>query len=134
MSARPCGKAGRATDVEVETGDAHLRQTDVCIDSVVDAEISRIQLRIRRERDVDAVESQSRFVGQVWTKDVRFVQGEDLPSRLARVAQTRQRVSLKIRLAAFVALEGVVAVKAIVGAEVVTHVAGPLIDIDWRRA
>ena len=103
-----------------------------CIDSVVDAEVRRIQLRIRRERNVDAVEAQARFIRQVWTKDVRFVQGEYLPARLACITQAGNRISLKIWLAALVALEGVVTVQSIVGAKVVTHIAGPLIDIDRR--
>ena len=44
-----------------------------------DPEVSRVQLQVRRKRDVDAIESESRFIGQVWTKDVRFVERKDLP-------------------------------------------------------
>ena len=45
VSARPCGKARWSTNVEVEARDTDLRQPNVLIDSVVDAEIGRIHLR-----------------------------------------------------------------------------------------
>ena len=102
------------------------------MNAVVDAEVIWIQLRVRREGYVDAVQAQARFIRQVWTKDVRFVQGEYLPPRLARVTPSGKRVSLKIWLTAFVTLEGVIAMKAIVGVEIVTHIASPLIEIDRR--
>ena len=83
-------------------------------DAVIDAEIERIDLEVRREGDVDAIESEPRFVGQVWTKDVRLVEREDLPVRLPRIAKARQGVALKIRLAAPVRWKRVVAVDTIV--------------------
>ena len=108
--------------------------TDRFVNAVVDAEVIRIQLGVRRKGNVDPVQAQARLVRQVWTKDVGLVEGENLPPRLARVTPTGKRISLKIWLAAFVTLEGVIDMKAIVGAKIVTHIAGPLIEIDRRRA
>ncbi len=63
-----------------------------------------------------------------------LVQGEDLPARLARVAEARDGVALKVRFAALVPLEGVVAVQSVVLAKYVADIAGQLVDVDWRCA
>ncbi len=50
--------------------------------------------------------------------------------RLPGIAEARQGVALETWLAAPVLLEGVVTVQAIVVADGMTHVAGPLVNID----
>ena len=74
----PLWEAGWTTDVEVEARDADLWQADIRVNPIVDIKIERIELQVRREGDVNAIEPKARFIGQIWTKDVRFVQREYL--------------------------------------------------------
>src|SRR6185369_1667132 len=97
-----------------------------------DTEIEWIQLGVRREGDVDAIETKPRFVDDRGTERVCLIEREDLPARLPRVAETRDRVSLERRLAALIALQCVVSMQAIVNADVVLYVEGALIDIHRR--
>ena len=123
----------RSAEVESEPGHGDLRQADRAGDAVVDAEIGGVDLEVRLEGDVDAVEAEPRLVHQIRAEDVGLVQGHDLAVRVAGVAETGNGVALQGRLAAAVALERVVAVQRVVLTEAVAHVAGPLIDIDRRR-
>src|ERR1051326_8184366 len=94
-----------AAQIETAARDVHLRQTDRFLDSVLDTEIKRVELRVRRENDVDSIETKTRFVHDRGTERVRLVQREDLPARLARIAEAGNCIALECRFAALVALE-----------------------------
>ena len=79
---------------------------------------------------MDAVVAKAELVDYLRIENVSFVQGEDLPARLPRVAKPGNIVALQIRFLPLISLDGVVAVQAVFLAEVVAHVPGPLIDVD----
>src|ERR1043165_2672477 len=87
-------ETGRAAQIETTAGDVHLRQTDCLGDSVLDTEIKRVELRVGRKDDVDAIETKTRFVHDRGTERVRLVESEDLPARLARIAEAGKRIAL----------------------------------------
>src|ERR1044072_9986284 len=88
-------ETGWAAKVQSGAGGAHLRQTDWLSHTVLDAEIEWVELCVRRKDDVDAIETETRFVHDCRTERVRLVQRENLAPRLARVAEVRDRVSLQ---------------------------------------
>ena len=73
------------------TANGYLRQADWVGDAVVNTEIERIQLRIRTEKDVDAIEAKASFIHDVGTKDMGFIQREDLTTWTCACRQTRER-------------------------------------------
>src|ERR1043165_1074249 len=125
-------KAGRSAKIEGRTGDVHLWQADGLSHAVLDAEIERVEQRVRREQDVDPVETKTRFVNDGRAERVSLIEREDLAARLARVAEAGYRVSLQRGFAALVALERIVAVETIIGADVMADVERALIDIHRR--
>src|ERR1044072_2427306 len=111
-------KAGRSAKIEGRTGDVHLRQADGLSHPVLDAEIGRVEQRVRREQDVDPVETKARFVHDGRAERVSLIERENLAARLARVAEAGYRVSLQRGFAALLALERIVTVETIIGADV----------------
>src|SRR5207247_1673865 len=108
---------------------------DRSVDSVVDAEIRRIESGIRPERNVDAIEPQSGFVDGTCPEDVCFTQGEDLPLAATRVAEAWNGLSsLRCRFSAAVSLIRIVAVHRIVTAKPVTQVQRVLIVCHGRNS
>jgi hypothetical protein len=63
---------------------------------------------------------------------VRFVKGENLPQLARVVAETRNRIAIARGLGIRGAIQIVITVQPIIGAEVVADVAGPLIAVDAR--
>ena len=120
-------------EIQAQPDDGDLRDANRRRHAVVDAVVGRVQLGVWLERDVDPVETESRFVHEVRSKDVCLVESHDLAVRLPRVAESRDGVELKRRLATAVALERVVPVQRIAIADRVVQVAGPLIDVHRRR-
>src|SRR6266511_5009760 len=118
---------------EPRPGDVNLRQTEWLIDAVIDPEVCRVELPVRREGDEYAVEAKAGFVDQSGAECVRLVESKDLAARLAGVAESRNRVALQGRLASQVALDGVVAVQTVIRSQRMAHVACPLVEVNRRR-
>jgi hypothetical protein len=92
-------EARRPAEVQARSADRHLRQSNRFRDTVIDAEVERIQLRIRREGDVDAIETKPRFVDDRGSESVCFIEREDLPARNAAMfANVKLPVSLPVLL------------------------------------
>src|SRR4026207_918281 len=98
----------------------------------MNAEVERIQLGVWRERDANPVKAEPHFVNDCGAEGVCFIEREDLPARLPRVAEAGNRVSLKCRFTAFVTLNRVVAVQTVVDSKRGVQGPGPLIDVDRR--
>src|SRR5262249_59637027 len=71
-------KVRRTTDVEIKTGNNHLRQANRLIYAVVDVEVHRIDLQIWRKGNVNAIKAQACFIHPLGAKGVRFVKSQDL--------------------------------------------------------
>jgi len=97
--------------------------------AVVDAEINRVKLCVRRVCKIDPVEAETHFIDEAGTDDVRFVQGQELSQAEASVAEARDSVALYIRLFTQGVLVDVVAVQPVVFAEVVTDIYRPLVNV-----
>ena len=85
---------------------------------------------ISHKRYVDAVVTKAELIDHLRIEYVRLVQGEDLPAGLPCVTKARNIVALQVRLLPLISLDGIVAVQAVFVAEVVAHIARPLIDVD----
>src|SRR6185295_14023871 len=120
-------ETGGTAEVQPDAADADLRNADGLVEAVVDSQVGRVELLIRREDDVDAVKAEARFIDRAGAEDMRLVQGEDLAARGARVAEIGNRVALQNRLAALVPLDRVIAMQAIIFTERVTDISRPLI-------
>jgi len=81
-------ETGWPAEIQKGSADRDLRQSDRFRDTVLDAEVERIQSRVRRKDDVNAVETKPRFIDER-TEGMRFIEREVLPARLARVAKSR---------------------------------------------
>src|SRR5262245_55670976 len=90
----PLWEVGRAAEIERETVDDDLWESDGVSDPVVDSQIRRIDLNIRPEIDADPIESETRFIDQIRVEDVRLIEGEDLTASPACVAEAGNRGSL----------------------------------------
>ena len=76
-------------EIQPRSANSHLRQSDRLRNTILDTKVERIQLRIRREGDVDSIETKPCFVDDGCAEGMCFVEREDLPARLARVAKAR---------------------------------------------
>src|SRR5215510_14424353 len=113
----------RPTDDQTDTLNRDLRQPQGPIDSGVDVEVRGIQIRIRLERNVNAIESETGFVNGVGSEGMCFADREDLPLAAARVPEAWNGLSpLRRGLGPAVSLIRIVAVHGVAGAK-------PVIDI-----
>src|SRR5262249_43230766 len=110
-------------DDQTDTLNRDLRQRQRPIDSVADAELRGIEIGVRLERNVNAIESETGLVDGAGSKGVCFADREDLPLAAARVAETWNGLStLRCGLGPAVSLIRIVPVHGVITAK-------PVIDI-----
>ena len=68
VSPRPDGKARRTAEIQSAAGNVDLRQSDRLRNTVADAEIGGVELRIRRVRAGLAIEAEAHLVDAVGRK------------------------------------------------------------------
>ena len=73
--------------IQVPAGDANLWQADRLSDTVTNAEICGIELRIRRRTGREPTNAGAQFVDDVGTEGMRFAQCEDLSQSAAGVTK-----------------------------------------------
>src|SRR5215510_33343 len=83
----------RPTDDQTDTLNRDLRQRQRPIDSSIDVEVRGIEIGVRPERNVNAIESETGFVDGAGSKVVCFTDREDLPLAAARVAEAWNALS-----------------------------------------
>src|SRR5262245_33432027 len=72
--------AGRSPEVEA-AGDNHLRQSDVALDAIADAEHRRIELRAWNDASSQDASAESRLIQQRRSEDVRTIDGQHASTR-----------------------------------------------------
>src|SRR5581483_4074674 len=128
--AAPLWEAVRPSKVQVDVAETRLWQPDRRGDSDIHSEIRRIQGRIRREIDADAVIAEPDFVHGIGRENVSFIDRHDLAMALARIAETGNIVALQRGLLAKVRLKREIPVDAIALADRMADIGGSLVDID----
>ncbi len=121
-----------AADLQSKAADGDLGRTDGTAGAVVEAERGRIHGVLGLEDDLDAVHAEANVVDEAGSEHVRLIEGEYLAAGGAMVAGAGNGTALQRGLAARIALDGVVAVQAVAGADLVAEVGRALIDVNRR--
>src|SRR5262245_41823927 len=113
----------RPTDDQTDTLNRDLRQRQRPIDSGVDVKVRGVEIGVRLERNVNAIESETGFVDGAGSKGMCFTDREDLPLAAARVAEAWNGLnSLRRGLRPAVSLIRIVPVHSVAAAKSVIDI------------
>src|SRR5947208_12603273 len=90
----PLRESGRPSEIHRPLN-VDLRQPQIGVDAVVDAEGRRIELGVRVEGDEDPIQAEAEIVDHARAERVGLAEGEDLALRLAGVSEAGDVVPLQ---------------------------------------
>ena len=129
-AARRVGR--RTAEVQTAAGNVDLRQADRLANAVEDAEVGRVELRIRRGAGGPAIEAEARFVDRCGPKVCVSFRVKICRSDVGDVAEAWDRVTRPAGLAGLRVLNGVEAMQPVSFTQIVADVHRPLIDVNRR--